>query len=185
MDARLAYWTWALVNMIIAVALAIEGARRIRRQELGLHKKLMLTSASLVGLFAASYVVKVPLLGKEPLATWSPNSILLLRLHETCILVMLVAGARAGVLAYQLRCVRIGEAPEGTREARRRRMHRRAGWTAVGASVLGAITAMFVLAGMYSRGRAPQPEREPSGPAVLGTSPPPAFDLLGKVSNEG
>lgn len=151
MDARLVYWTWAFVDMLVVVACALEGVRRIRRRELVRHRQFMIASACLVGVFVASYVVKVPVLGKEALATWDDGSILILRIHETCVLVMLVSGACAGALAYRLRRIPISWPRQEAPKPSPRRVHRAVGWTAVVASLLGVITAALVLQGMYGR----------------------------------
>lgn len=187
MDARLVYWTWALLNMLLAVGCALAGVRRIRRGEVERHRRLMLGAGGFVGLFIVSYVLKVPLLGREALLSWSDGSILMLRLHETCVLAMLLGGGYAGALAFRLRGARIGSAPLEAREARRRLVHRCAGWTAVVSSILGAIFALFVLQGMYQRAGSPNFAKEGSTrpAASLGSLAAPPFELVSEGPDEG
>lgn len=156
LDPKLIYWTWAWINMVVIVAIAAAGVRRIRRGEILRHRRRMLTAAALVLLFLVSYVFKVILLGREPLETWSPGHVWVLRFHELCVAVMLVAGSTAVYLAR-----RLGLATDAPRQEnpaaqqRGRRLHRRAGWTAVVAATLGIASAGYVLRGMYERLGAP------------------------------
>ena len=113
----------------------------------------MLTSAWLVVAFLVSYVFKVMLLGREDLAVWSNVYVQTLRFHETCVLVMLVAGAIAITRARRMRGTRnvsrdpaVAPAPESIVK-----WHRRAGWTAVVGAVAGLLSAGVVLVGMYAR----------------------------------
>lgn len=187
MDPRLLYWSWALVNMVCVVGCALEGVRRIRRRDVEVHRRLMVTAGILVALFVVSYAFKLQLLGKEDLASWSEASILLLRVHETCVLAMLAGGGYAGILAYRFlrnRPVAGGAAPSNVR---RRRSHRRAGWVAVLASSLGVLTAAFVLQGMYSRAEAPYPAGVASqvkSVSLAGSAAEP-LEVLGELPDEG
>ncbi len=112
----------------------------------------MVTAASLVGLFLVSYLLKVSFLGKEELGLWSSGRVTVLYLHETCILIMLLAGATAGYHAYRFRRSLPADPmlPPEASAREKRRWHRRAGWTAVVASALAFVTAAFVLMGMYT-----------------------------------
>lgn len=169
MDVHLGYWTWAWVNMTIAVGCALAGVRRIRRGEVAAHRRAMLAAAGLVALFIASYVVKVLVLGKEDLSGWSDGSLLMLRLHETCVLAMLLGGAWAGLVAHRIRKAGIQERDaNGLPETRR--VHRRAGWVAVAASALGMLTAGLVLGGMYERAEHLR-ETRAALPQVVGEAP--------------
>ena len=51
-DPKTAYWMGALINMAVIVSLLYAGARAIRRRRVRRHKRLMLSAASLVGLFS-------------------------------------------------------------------------------------------------------------------------------------
>lgn len=151
-DPKVLYWTGALVNFFAVVVFALLGVRRIRAGAVRAHRRFMVTAASLVGLFLVSYLLKVSFLGKEDLSLWSAGRVTVLYLHETCILIMLLAGATAGTHAYRFRRSLPADSilPPGAAGRRERRWHRRAGWTAVVASALALVTAGFVLMGMYT-----------------------------------
>lgn len=153
LDPKVAYWTAALANMVAAVVCAVFGVRRIRRAEIAGHRRLMLTAATLVGLFLVSYVAKVRLLGREQLELWEPRFVTVLHVHEALVAVMVLAGARALYLATTRRLADpVPVNPEDlARRAKSARSHRRAGWTALVSSALGAMTAAYVLYGMYAR----------------------------------
>jgi uncharacterized membrane protein YozB (DUF420 family) len=153
LDPTLAYWSWALANFAGVVACAGLGVRGIRRRDVRTHRRFMLASAGLVGLFLASYVLKVIFLGREDLGLWSAPALAVLRVHEACIFVMLVAGATAGTRAWRFRrSLPAGPLPPPSEATRRGRLaHRRAGRTAVVASLLALATAALTLASMYAR----------------------------------
>jgi hypothetical protein len=153
MDPRLAYWTFALLDLAAVVGFAAAGVAALRRGDVPRHQRRMLTAASLVGLFLLSYLVKLGLIGREDLASWEPASIWMLRIHELCVFTMLAAGAIAGTRALRLRRTR-----NATRDPRDPpapatlvRWHRGAGKTAVFAAALALGFAGLVLAGMYRR----------------------------------
>jgi uncharacterized membrane protein YozB (DUF420 family) len=98
-------------------------------------------AASLVGLFLASYVVKLFALGREQLELWDPRYVNTLRFHETCVAVMVLAGARALWLG----------AKTGFDDPARARSHRIAGRTALVSALLGFASASYVLFGMFER----------------------------------
>ena len=50
---------------------------------------------TLIVLFVVAYAIKVALIGREALDLWSRDSLLWLRIHETFVLVFLLAGAYA------------------------------------------------------------------------------------------
>ena len=151
-DPNVLYWAGALTNFLAVVVFAMLGVRRVRGRDVDTHQRRMLTAASLVGLFLVSYLFKVRFLGREDLDLWSSSRVAVLYIHETCIAVMLLAGITAGVLAWRFRrSLPAGPLQPPAASARRGRLwHRRAGWTALVASVLAFVTATFVLAGMIS-----------------------------------
>jgi uncharacterized membrane protein YozB (DUF420 family) len=153
MDAKLAFWTLAFADMVLASALALRGAALARRGEHRRHARCMRAAALCVALFLAAYVAKLAFLGREALETWSPGAVALLRVHELCVLAMLAGGATALVLGRRLGRSALVAAEAGAPAAppRARRLHRLAGRTAVAGAVLGAATAALVLAGMYAR----------------------------------
>ena len=145
MDPKLAFWTWALLDMGVMVAVAAFGIWRARSRAIPQHRRAMLISVGLLAVFLGSYVLKLGLLGREALETWRPVYVHVLRFHETCVAVMLLAGGTAVWLALRHRL------DTGGGEAATRRTHRRAGWTAFAAAVLGVFSAGVVLFGMYQR----------------------------------
>jgi len=157
MDARLWFWTGALGLMAGVVCVAIAGVRRRRRGDVPGHRRAMLSAAALVALFLAAYVLKVVLLGHERIAEWSEGDRLVLRIHETCIAVMLAAGAVAGLRAWRLRRTRNAtlDPADPPAPAALARWHRRAGWTAVVAAAAGWLTALLILIGMYQHAGIP------------------------------
>ena len=153
MDPKLLYWTGAIVNLGLIVVLAFRGVAQIRRGEVERHRRSMLTGGLLVAAFLISYALKLAFLGREDLGLWSTFHVQNLRFHETCVLLMILAGGVAVSRARKMR---------GTRERTRNpsdapapastvRWHHRAGWTAVTASVVGLLTAGVILIGMYAR----------------------------------
>jgi uncharacterized membrane protein YozB (DUF420 family) len=153
MDARLAYWTLALVNMCGVVGFAVAGIRAVRHGDAARHRRWMLTAAGLVVLFVVSYAVKLALIGREDLASWGALSIWVLRIHELCVFTMVVAGMLAILRGSRLRATRNftrapADPPAPVVDVR---WHRGAGRTAAYAAALGLALAACVLAGMYRR----------------------------------
>jgi len=155
LDANSAYWTGAWINMLVLVACALTGTRAASRQEIDRHRRRMWAAVSLVVLFVLSYAGKLAFLGREDLEVWERSFVYVLRFHELCVLAMVLAGATALRLALRLELERpLGEARaalDAAGLARGVHLHRRAGWVAVGAGVLGVITAGYVLWGFYQR----------------------------------
>jgi uncharacterized membrane protein YozB (DUF420 family) len=153
MDAKLLFWSGALLNMTVIAGLAVHGVRCARRGEIRRHARSMRAAALLVGLFLVSYVLKLAFLGREDLERWSPTAVWLLRFHELCVLAMLLAGGGALWLSRRLRRSRLftREAADPAPPAHVVRRHRLAGRTALAGALLGAATAALVLLGMYER----------------------------------
>ena len=139
MDPNLAFWSLALANLAVVVACAWTGVRRIRAKDVAGHRRMMLTSMSLVGLFLVSYAMKVRVLGREDKTAWTTFDFAVLYLHEACVVVMLVGGALALYRAAKFRAG-LGpnwKLPPDTNPLAGLRGHRRAGRFAV-RSGLGA-----------------------------------------------
>lgn len=153
MDPKLAFWTAALMDLAAIVTLVSVGVWSIRRRDVARHRRCMKTAGALVALFIGSYAVKLAVLGREQTSVWSDASIQNLRIHETCVLAMLVGGGIALRRARAMRDSRnvTGDATAAPAPPGVLRWHRRAGWTAVVGAVLGFATAVFVLLGMYER----------------------------------
>ena len=153
MDPRLAYWTFALLDLVAVVGFAAAGVAAVRRGDVLRHRKRMLAAAALVGVFLLSYLVKLALIGREDLASWEPASIWMLRIHELWVFFMLIAGGVAGTRALRLRRTRnfTRNPQDPPAPAALLRWHRGAGKTAVCAAALALGFAGLVLAGMYRR----------------------------------
>jgi uncharacterized membrane protein YozB (DUF420 family) len=156
LDPKLAYWTAAWLNMVGIVVLAIAGLRQISRKDYQKHRRLMLGASWLLAGFLVSYVVKLLALGREALETWERSFVHVLRVHELCVAIMVCAGALALWKAFQLGL------PLGSKEDTRSRpapetlfrgirLHRRAGFVAIGSASFGLLTAAYVLYGMWAR----------------------------------
>jgi uncharacterized membrane protein YozB (DUF420 family) len=153
MDAKVLYWSGALVNMLLISGLALHGVRCARRGELARHARAMRAAALLVGLFLVSYGLKLAFLGREALDTWSAGALWMLRFHEFCVLAMVLAGGLALTLGRRLRRSRSfthapadPPAPPGLPGR-----HRLAGRMALAGAILGVASAALVLGGMYAR----------------------------------
>jgi uncharacterized membrane protein YozB (DUF420 family) len=152
-DPKLWFWTFALLNMAAVVALAMRGVRAIRAGEVAKHRRSMTTAGWLVVGFLGSFVVQRIALGPENFALWSDAARLNLRVHESFVTWLLVGGGTALVLGRRLaRTRRVTQrAEDPAADAALLRRHRRLGWSAVIASVLGFATACGILAGMFGR----------------------------------
>jgi uncharacterized membrane protein YozB (DUF420 family) len=154
MNPSLAFWTAALVNLLAVTALVAIGIRNIRRGKLSQHRRCMKTAATLVTCFLGAYLLKVLWLGREQLSEWSGQAVAILRIHEVCVLAMVVGGVAALVLSRKMHSNRnqlthLPDAPLASGRALRR--HRVAGWTAAVGAGLAFLTAAIVLLGMYER----------------------------------
>lgn len=146
MDAKIAFWTYAWFLTAAAVASALVGWREIRLGRVARHRRWMYTAAMLIGIFLVSYVLKLIFLGREDLSSWDPRSVWVLRLHETFIAVMLIAG---GVARWRARRFEISRGKQ--QEPRTARAHRIAGRVTVISALLALASAGVVLLGMYQR----------------------------------
>ncbi|MBW2400280.1 MAG: DUF420 domain-containing protein, partial [Deltaproteobacteria bacterium] len=121
-DPKLAFWTWAFCNTTLVVACCIAGVVRIRGRRAREHRRMMRIAASLVGLFLVSYMVKLPVLGREDRSLWSTSELWTLYTHELCIFAMLVAGAVAALRARRFGEIRDGPNPAPEADERDRRL---------------------------------------------------------------
>ncbi len=138
MTPGLWFWSFALFNLAAVVGCALVAFRHVRARRLEQHRAWMRGASWLIVLFLAAYVGKVLVLGKEALASWSPAEVTVLRVHETIVLGMLVAGAWARFLGW-----RHGVAVPTK--------HRVLGRVALVASLGALLTASLILAGMFRR----------------------------------
>jgi uncharacterized membrane protein YozB (DUF420 family) len=155
LDPKVLYWTGAFVNLVVIAALAVRGVRLAKAGEYARHARAMTAAAILVGAFLLSYALKLLFLGREAPGTWGTNAVWILRIHELCVLVMLIGGITALVLSRRLRgtvlFTRAAKDPAAPPALTKR--HRIAGRSAVIGALLGATTAALVLTGMYARAR--------------------------------
>ena len=153
MDPKLAFWTFAWIDLGVVLTCATLGVRAMRRRRVQTHRRLMVVAASLVGVFLVSYVFKVIFLGRESLDRWSVADRAVLYTHELCVAAMLIGGGYALWRALRFR----SSLPSGPllppdeNPAAGRAAHRRAGRIAVVGSALAFATATLVLIGMYAR----------------------------------
>lgn len=149
----LLFWTAALVNLGVVCAMALRGVRCVHRGEIARHRRAMKIASWLVAAFLLSYVLKVLLIGREDMSSWSAVDLWILRLHELFVMGMLVAGSFAWLRSRKLEGTRIvtRDARDPEPDPALLRGHKRAGWAAVVAAVGGFVLAIGVLAGMYSR----------------------------------
>ncbi len=143
MDIRLAFWALSLALLGASTGSTFAGWRYIRQGRVERHRRAMNLGAAFIGLFLVLYLLKLTLLGREDLAAWSSQSLLLLRVHETFIAIMFVATSAARWLSRRLRRP---DPPE-----RLRRQHRLWGRLGAGASCLGFLTAAVLFLGMVQR----------------------------------
>jgi len=136
--ARIVYWCMALVPVSGAVVSAWSGVRAVRGGRIDDHRRWMNRASLWIVAFLVSYLVKLLLLGREPLDTWGPERLRLLYVHRALVESMLIVGIVARILG-----------PRGlARGGRTRSMHRGFGRVALGAATLGFGTAVAVLVGM-------------------------------------
>jgi uncharacterized membrane protein YozB (DUF420 family) len=155
MDPKLLFWSGALVNLGLVLWCVRRGIELVRADEIRAHRRHMLTAGALIVLFLVSYVGKVAWLGKEDRSAWTGLDHAVLYVHESCVAVMLVAGAVALYRAWRFRPA-LGpdlERPTGA-PLPGGASHGRAGRIAAWAAVLSFVTAGGVLAGMFLRAAA-------------------------------
>ncbi len=71
MDAKLVYWTAAMINFVALAGFARAGWQQVKRGDIAAHKRSMTIATCLVVGFLVSYGVKLAFLGREQMALWS------------------------------------------------------------------------------------------------------------------
>lgn len=151
MDPKLLFWCVALLDLGVVAGCAVAGVRAIRRRDVRVHRRCMLTASVLVAVFLAAYLLKVALLGKEDRSLWTRLDHTVLYVHESFVAAMLLGGAFALWRASRFR-VHLGRSLTlPSRPLPGRLQHRSAGWIAVVGAALAFATAGGVLAGMFVR----------------------------------
>ena len=145
MDARLSFWTFSLAIAGAALALAISSVLAVRGGGIEKHRRRMKGSVALVIAFAASYGVKLAVIGREALHTWEPFFVTVLRVHQGFISLMLTAGIWALVLSPKTLSTDASE-----RESARSR-HRLAGRIAITAFAAALTMSAITYWGMWQR----------------------------------
>lgn len=147
------YWSGALVNMGVILALAARGVLQVRRGAIDAHKRSMGLAALLVVAFLLSFLVKSAFLGFEDFSTWTRFHVNNLRVHETFVATMLVAAGVAFIRGRRLQTTRLvtKQPTDPVPEPRIVARHRRAGWVAIACAGFGFATACIVLYGMVER----------------------------------
>jgi uncharacterized membrane protein YozB (DUF420 family) len=153
MDAKLAFWCWALANMGLVLGLCVRGWRAIRANQIDAHRRAMSWAGVFVVAFLVAYVTKRLLLGREDLAVWSRAARTNLYVHESFVMSMLIAGGTAFAFGRRLartrRVTRDTADPLATPTALSR--HRLAGRIALACAAFGFLTACGILGGMLAR----------------------------------
>jgi uncharacterized membrane protein YozB (DUF420 family) len=139
-SSSLVYWSLAGLIFCCMAASGLRGWQLARRGQLAEHGRQMRLAIRLVGVFLATYVVKVLVLGREDLDTWPRAAVITLRVHESFVLLMLVAGAAAWRISRRLEPGEAGNLAW---------LHRLCGRTALVAALAALLTASMVLFAMY------------------------------------
>ena len=153
MDAKVAYWTAAFINLGFLTGLAFVGVLRARRGEVARHRRAITVAGALVVIFLLSYPFKLWFLGRENLTAWSDGYVYALRFHETCIALMLIAAITAA--RRGLRLVKTAAYTDTTNAPPTmpgmKKQHGWAGRLAVFGALLAWVSSGVVLFGMYAR----------------------------------
>lgn len=153
MDAKLLFWTAALINLAVLCGFAVFGVRYARRGEIARHRRAMKIASWLILAFLGAYVLKVALLGREDQSVWTQLDVWVLRMHELFVMIMIVAGAIAWRQGFKLAKTRLvtHDPQDPTPETSDVRLHRIAGRAAVINAILAFVLAIGVLGGMIAR----------------------------------
>jgi uncharacterized membrane protein YozB (DUF420 family) len=153
MDAKLLFWSTALVNLGGLCGFALLGVRCARRGEIARHRRAMKIASLMVVGFVGAYVLKVALLGREDQSTWALLDVWVLRIHELFVAFMLAGGVVAWIQGGKLAKTRLvtHDAEDPSPDPSVVRLHRIAGRTSVIGGLLAFVTAIAVLMGMIGR----------------------------------
>ena len=153
MDANLLFWCWALLDLGAVVLCTAVGVRRARAGNMEAHRRSMLGAVTLVGGFLLSYVVKLVALGREDRSAWAPSDYTVLYVHESFVAMMLLGGVVAlwWARGFREQLGEDGRLPEEGQTLPGGVRHRWIGRVASLGVLMAFVTALGVLAGMFSR----------------------------------
>ena len=155
MDSKLLFWSLSLANLGAVVWFVRRGIDHARSGRIAEHRRSMRGAAGLIGLFLVAYLGKVLVLGREDRSAWTALDFAVLYVHETCVAVMLVAGAMALLRTRRFRGS-LGEDFERKADTLLDGVeaHRTAGRFATWGATFAFVTAAVVLLGMFLRASA-------------------------------
>ncbi len=148
MDSHLIFWLYAYGLMLIVLVIAGRGIGRAKAGDYQGHMRAMILACNILLFFVLSYVVKILALGREDKSAWSALQLALLYTHEFLILVMLVSGTYARILAAKFKQSLFSQKPSAADMAVRA-VHRRWGKVAFAAACAAFITATGVIAILF------------------------------------
>jgi uncharacterized membrane protein YozB (DUF420 family) len=153
MDAKLLFWTAALVNLGVLCGFAALGVRHARRGEIARHRRAMKIASWMIVAFVGAYVLKVIFLGREDQSVWTLLDVWVLRVHELFVVLMLGGGSVAWIQGAKLAQTRLVTHDPGdpAPDPAVARLHRIAGRVGVIGALLAFVMAIGVLAGMIAR----------------------------------
>jgi len=150
MSWNLAFWIYAFCTLSAIVLLTGLGVRAVRRGDAPRHRRFMLATVVVVGVFLLAYAVKLIVLGREDKSDWSAGYLVALYVHETLVLTMLVTGGGAVAIGRRI-FPRFVSGDVGEPESIARRRHARLGRICLGAAVMALVLGAIVLWGMLVR----------------------------------
>ena len=142
MTANLAYWLFAYALMTVTLVIGVRGVIHVRAGRFEAHRKAMVLACNILLFFVLTYVLKVVILGREDKTDWTTLDLVILRVHESFIGIMLIAGTWSRLLARKYKD-RLDNPTEADLPIRRR--HALAGKIALAAAFCALGTATGVL----------------------------------------
>lgn len=149
MDAHLIFWLYAYGLMLVVLIIAGLGIQKAKAGDYQKHLRAMIAACNILLFFVFSYVVKVFVLGREDKSAWSALQLTILYTHEFLILVMLVSGVYARILAAKFKHSLFTDKPSAE-DLVHRAAHRRWGKLAFRAACAAFLTATGVIAVLFS-----------------------------------
>lgn len=145
MSPNLPFWLFAAALFASFSTCALLGWRRARQGRLEDHRRLMGRAIGLVLLFVVCYLIKLLVAGREDLGGFSRAEIVVLRIHESLVGLMVVAGTLTRVIARAAGTLGAPHLP--AKEARRHRFWGRVTLISAGLALLTATIVLRALGG--------------------------------------